>query len=71
MDIKTIATGIGLVITIASLFVFQGQLIQRVDILETKTAPDTSIIEQDIAKMKSDIEVLKTKINRIENPLGN
>lgn len=71
MDIKTIATGIGLVITIASLFVFQGQLIQRVDILETKTAPDTSIIEQDITKMKSDIEVLKTKINRIENPLGN
>ena len=36
MDIKTIATGIGIVITIASLFVFQGQLIQRVEVLECK-----------------------------------
>ena len=27
--------------------------------------------KKELDKMKSDIEVLKTKINRIENPLGN
>ena len=36
MDVKTIATGVGLVITIAGLFVFQGQLIERVEVLESK-----------------------------------
>tara|TARA_X000001036_G_scaffold83317_1_gene75355 strand:+ start:3448 stop:3663 length:216 start_codon:yes stop_codon:yes gene_type:complete len=70
MDIKTIATGIGVVISIASLFVFQGQLISRVDNLEKVTAPDTTIIEQDITEMKSDIAVLKNKIDKLENPLG-
>ena len=39
MDIKTIAGIVGLVITIGGLFVFQGQLIQRVDVLEAKSAP--------------------------------
>jgi len=38
VDIKTIATGIGLVITIAGLFVYQGQLITRVDVLESQKA---------------------------------
>ena len=36
MDIKTITGAIGAVIAIASLFVFQGQLIQRVEVLESK-----------------------------------
>ena len=47
MDIKTIATGIGLVITIAGLFVYQGQLIERVQVLESKVV-DTKPIEKEI-----------------------
>ena len=46
MDIKTIAGIIGLVITLGGLFVFQGQLIQRIDVLEAKSAPDIKPLEQ-------------------------
>ncbi len=66
MDIKTIATGIGLVITIASLFVFQGQLIERVEVLESKVV-DTKPIEKDIIAIKKDIEQLQKKSS---NPLA-
>ena len=73
MDIKTIATGVGLVITIAGLFVFQGQLIQRVDVLEARSAPDIKPMEQDIAINKAEIAVLKAKVEEIkarsDNPL--
>ncbi len=74
MDIKTIATGIGLVITIAGLFVYQGQLIQRIDVLESQKAPNIKPLEQDIAVMKAEIAVLQAKVNemkaRSDNPLG-
>ena len=74
MDIKTIATGIGLVITIAGLFVYQGQLIQRIDVLESQKAPNIKPLEQDIAVMKAEIAVLGAKIAemkaRSDNPLG-
>jgi hypothetical protein len=66
MDIKTIATGVGLVITIASLFVFQGQLIERVEVLESKTV-DTKPIEKEIIAIKKDIEQLQSKSR---NPLS-
>ena len=73
MDIKTIATGVGLVITIAGLFVFQGQLIQRVDVLEARSAPDIKPLEQDIAINKAEIAVLIAKVEEIkarsDNPL--
>ena len=73
MDIKTIAGIIGLVITIGSLFVFQGQLIQRIDVLEAKSAPDIKPLEQDIAINKAEIAVLKAKVEEIkarsDNPL--
>ena len=59
MDIKTIATGIGLVITIAGLFVYQGQLITRLDVVESRSAPNIKPLEQDIAINKADIAVLK------------
>tara|TARA_A100001035_G_C27653613_1_gene440431 strand:- start:230 stop:457 length:228 start_codon:yes stop_codon:yes gene_type:complete len=74
VDIKTIAGIIGLVITIGGLFVFQGQLIQRVDVLEAKSAPDIKPLEQDIAINKAEIAVIKAKIEEIkarsDNPLG-
>jgi|TARA_R100001460_G_scaffold32747_3_gene64195 hypothetical protein len=73
VDIKTIATGIGLVITIAGLFVYQGQLIQRIDVLEAQTAPNIKPLEQDIAINKAEIAVIKSKIEEIkarsDNPL--
>jgi|TARA_R100000081_G_C4814531_1_gene173794 hypothetical protein len=66
MDIKTIATGVGLVITIAGLFVFQGQLIERVEVLESKVV-DTKPIEKEIIAIKKDIEQLQSKSR---NPLS-
>ena len=75
MDLKSIAGIVGLVITIGGLFVFQGQLIQRVDVLEAKSAPDIKPLEQDIAINKAEIAVIKAKIEEIkarsDNPLGN
>ena len=74
MDKKTIATGVGLVITIAGLFVFQGQLIERVENLESKQAPNIKPLEQDIAVNKAEIAVLKSQVQEIkarsDNPLA-
>ena len=66
MDITTIATGVGLVITIAGLFVFQGQLIERVEVLESKVV-DTKPIEKEIIAIKKDVEQLQ---NKSRNPLS-
>tara|TARA_R100001463_G_scaffold47185_3_gene95981 strand:+ start:5906 stop:6133 length:228 start_codon:yes stop_codon:yes gene_type:complete len=74
VDIKNIATGIGLVITIAGLFVYQGQLIQRIDVLESKTAPDIKPLEQRIAVNEAEIKVLDAVVKemkaRSDNPLS-
>jgi len=71
MDIKFIAGLVGLVITLGSLFVFQGQLIQRVEVLEAKSFPDVKQMQINDAE----IQVLKAKIEEIkarsDNPLGN
>jgi len=73
VDIKTIAGIVGLVITIGSLFVFQGQLIQRIDVLEAQSAPDIKPLEQNIAINKAEIAVLNAVVNemkaRSDNPL--
>ena len=74
MDIKNIATGIGLVITIAGLFVYQGQLIQRIDVLESKSAPDIKPLEQQIAINEAEIKVLNAIVSEMkakrDNPLS-
>jgi len=62
MDIKTITGAIGAVIAIASLFVFQGQLIQRVEVLESKM-----VDPKEITAIKKDIESLQRKN---KNPLS-
>ena len=71
MDIKTITGAVGAVIAIASLFVFQGQLIEN---LESKQAPNIKPLEQDIAINKAEIAVLKAKVDEIkarsDNPLS-
>ena len=74
MDIKVITGAVGLVITLGGLFVFQGQLIERVENLESKQAPNIKPLGQDIAINKAEIAVLKAKIEemkaRSDNPLG-
>tara|TARA_X000001382_G_C3044064_1_gene138849 strand:- start:258 stop:449 length:192 start_codon:yes stop_codon:yes gene_type:complete len=62
MDIKTIAGIIGLAITIGGLFVYQGQLIQRVEVLESQ-----AIDQKEITAIKKDIEQLQKKST---NPLA-
>jgi|TARA_Y100000401_G_scaffold104693_1_gene96722 hypothetical protein len=62
MDIKTITGAIGAIIAIASLFVFQGQLIQRVEVLESKM-----VDQKEITAIKKDIESLQRKN---KNPLS-
>ncbi len=69
MDIKTIAGIVGLVITIGSLFVFQGQLIQRIEVLENKSFPDVkqmTINDAEIKVLKAKVEEMKA---RSDNPL--
>lgn len=73
MDIKTITGAVGLVITLGGLLIYQGQLIERVEVLEAKTAPNIKPLEQDIAINKAEIAVLKAKVDemkaRSDNPL--
>ena len=73
MDIKTITGVVGLVITLGGLLIYQGQLIERVEVLEAKTAPNIKPLEQDIAINKAEIAVLKAKVEemkaRSDNPL--
>ena len=73
MDIKTITGAVGLVITLGGLLIYQGQLIERVEVLEAKTAPNIKPLEQDMAINKAEIAVLKAKVDemkaRSDNPL--
>ena len=73
MDIKTIATAVGLFLTISGLLIFQGQLIQRIDVIESQKAVNIKPLEQDIAINKAEIAVLKAKVDEIkarsDNPL--
>ena len=73
MDIKVITGAIGLVITLGGLFVYQGQLIQRVEVLEARQSVDIKPLTADIAINKAEIAVLNAKVNemkaRSDNPL--
>lgn len=75
MDIKIITGAIGLVITLGGLFVYQGQLIQRVEVLEARQSVDIKPLTADIAINKAEIAVLNAKVNemkaRSDNPLSN
>ena len=74
MDIKVITGAIGLVITLGGLFVYQGQLIQRVEVLEARQSVDIKPLPADIAINKAEIAVLNAKVNemkaRSDNPLS-
>ncbi len=66
MDIKVIAGILGIAISLGSLFVFQGQLIQRVEVLESKSVPDITPLEKELSILKTQVEDLKA---RNSNPL--
>jgi len=74
MDIKVITGAVGLVITIGGLFIFQGQLIQRIDVIESQKAVNVKPLEQQIAINKAEIAVLNAIVQemkaRSDNPLG-
>jgi hypothetical protein len=66
VDIKTIASGIAVLVTISGLILFQGQLIERVEVLESQVV-ENKPIEKDIIAIKKDIEQLQKKTR---NPLS-
>lgn len=73
MDIKIIAGIVSVIFTFGALFVQVGEVLTRLSALEGRGSVDTTVIEQDIAQMKSDIAVLETKIEEIksnDNPLA-
>ena len=73
MDIKVISGIVGVVFTFGALFVQVGEVLNSLSALESKSAPDTTIIEQDVTTLKSEVAVLKTKIEEMKaknsNPL--
>ena len=67
--------GIGsLIITLLGFAIFQGKLIERINVLESQKAVDIKPLPADIAINKAEIAVLNAKVNemkaRSDNPLG-
>lgn len=67
--------GIGsLIITLLGFAIFQGKLIERVDLLEAKSMPDIKPLETKIQINNAEIKVLQTQVRQLElensNPLG-
>jgi len=67
--------GIGsLIITLLGFAILQGQLIQRVEVLEARQSIDIKPLTANIAINKAEIAVLNAKVNemkaRSDNPLG-
>ena len=67
--------GIGsLIITLLGFAIFQGKLIERINVLESQQSVDIKPIVADIAINKAEIAVLNAKVNEIkarsDNPLG-
>ena len=69
MDIKTIAGLVGLVITLGGMMVQLGSVLNRIEVLESKSFPDVKQMQINDAR----IQVLESKINemkaRSDNPL--
>ena len=74
MDIKAILGIIGLVITLGGMMVTVGGGLNRVEVLEARSAPNIKPIVADIAINKAEIAVLNAKVNemkaRTDNPLS-
>lgn len=66
MDIKTIAGIIGLVITLGSIMVQVGGILNRLEVVEARTVPNIVPLEKELSILKSQVEELKAKSS---NPL--
>ena len=66
MDFKTIGAVLGLVITLGGLFVQVGQILNRLEVVESRTIPDITPLEKELSILKSQVEDLKA---RNSNPL--
>lgn len=73
MDIKAILGIIGLVITLGGMMVTVGKIMNRLDVVEARSAPNIKPLEQGIAINKAEIAVLKSQVVEIkarsDNPL--
>jgi hypothetical protein len=66
MDIKTIGAVLGLVITLGGLFVQVGQILNRLEVVESRTVPDITPLEKELSILRTELEGLKA---RNSNPL--
>ena len=66
MDIKTIAGIIGLVITLGSIMVQVGGILNRLEVVEARTIPNIAPLEKELSVLKSKLENLEAKSS---NPL--
>ena len=66
MDIKTIAGIIGLVITLGSIMVQVGGILNRLEVVEARSIPNIAPLEKELSVLKSQVEELKAKSS---NPL--
>lgn len=66
MDIKTIAGIIGLVITLGSIMVQVGGILNRLEVVEARSIPNIAPLEKELSVLKSQVEELKAKNS---NPL--
>ena len=66
MDIKTIAGIIGLVITLGSIMVQVGGILNRLEVVEARSVPNIVPLEKELSILKSQVEELKAKSS---NPL--
>ena len=73
MDIKIISCIVAIIFTFGTLFVQVGEVLTRLSAVEGRSSVDTTVIEQDVANLKSEVAVLKTKIESMRakesNPL--
>ena len=71
MDIKTIGAIVALLFTVGGLFIQIGEILNRLEVVESVSAPDISTIKDDIANIKKEMAVLENDVKRLKNPLGN
>ncbi len=73
MDIKIISGIVAIIFTFGTLFVQVGEVLTRLSAVEGRSSVDTTVIEKDVANLKSEVAVLKTKIDSMRakesNPL--
>lgn len=71
MDIKVITGLIGSAIAIGSLLVFQGSLINRIEVLESQQSVNVDPIIQEVSENKKNIAVIRKEIENLKEQNSN